>query len=235
MQDAYSLRCAPQVLGAARDALAHAERVAAAELEAGDRQPDGAARRARRVVRQLPRRAARLRLRLPRDRRRRGRRDRRAPHRPPARRHALAGPAAVPRRRPGRQLGADDRPLHAGGDGRREPPPRRAGERRLAADERDAGGPRLDGLGRGAQAARGSLDNLGRILAVELTCAAHGLDLRAPLQPGPGAAAARCAALRSAVAGPGRPLAGARARRRRGAGRRARSSPPSRAWIGGSR
>ena len=48
---------------------------------------------------------------------------------------------------------ADDRPLHAGGDRRREPPPRRPGERRFASDQRDAGGPRLDGMGRGAQAA----------------------------------------------------------------------------------
>ena len=32
VQDAYSLRCAPQVNGAARDTVAHAERVAAAEL-----------------------------------------------------------------------------------------------------------------------------------------------------------------------------------------------------------
>ncbi len=32
VQDAYSLRCAPQVLGAARDTLEHAERVAANEL-----------------------------------------------------------------------------------------------------------------------------------------------------------------------------------------------------------
>ena len=32
VQDAYSLRCAPQVNGAARDTLAHAERVAAGEL-----------------------------------------------------------------------------------------------------------------------------------------------------------------------------------------------------------
>ena len=32
VQDAYSLRCAPQVTGAARDALGHAERTAAAEL-----------------------------------------------------------------------------------------------------------------------------------------------------------------------------------------------------------
>ena len=61
VQDAYSLRCAPQVNGAARDALAHAERVAARRARLGDRQPDGAARRPRRVVRQLPRRAARLR------------------------------------------------------------------------------------------------------------------------------------------------------------------------------
>ena len=33
VQDAYSLRCAPQVHGAARDTLAHADRVAAVELE----------------------------------------------------------------------------------------------------------------------------------------------------------------------------------------------------------
>ena len=33
VQDAYSLRCAPQVLGAARDTVSHARRVAAAELE----------------------------------------------------------------------------------------------------------------------------------------------------------------------------------------------------------
>ena len=44
--------------------------------------------------------------------------------------------------------------------------------------------------------------NLGRILAVELTCAARALDLRTPLQPGPGTAAA-LAAVRSVVPGPG--------------------------------
>ena len=41
-----------------------------------------------------------------------------------------------------------------------------------------------------ARKLRTALGNLARILAVELTCAAHGLDLRAPLQPGPGGAAA---------------------------------------------
>ena len=44
--------------------------------------------------------------------------------------------------------------------------------------------------------------NLGRILAVELVCAARGLDLRAPLQPAAGTTAAR-AGLRTAVPGPG--------------------------------
>ena len=44
--------------------------------------------------------------------------------------------------------------------------------------------------------------NLARILAVELVCAARGIDLREPLTPAPGTAAAlRC--VRSAVHGPG--------------------------------
>ena len=155
VQDAYSLRCAPQVIGAARDALGHAERMAAAELRGGDRQPDGAARRPGRVVRQLPRSAARPRLRPACRRGRAGRRDRRTPNRPPARRRALARTPAVPGRRPRRRLRPDDRPLHPGRDGGREPPPCRPRRGRLAADQRDAGGPRLDGLGRGAQAAIG--------------------------------------------------------------------------------
>jgi len=44
--------------------------------------------------------------------------------------------------------------------------------------------------------------NLRRILAVELTCAARALDLRAPLRPGPGTAAA-LAAVRAAIPGAG--------------------------------
>jgi histidine ammonia-lyase len=44
--------------------------------------------------------------------------------------------------------------------------------------------------------------NVGRILAVELTCAARALDLRAPLEPGPGTDAAR-AAVRAVVPGAG--------------------------------
>jgi histidine ammonia-lyase len=49
---------------------------------------------------------------------------------------------------------------------------------------------------------RRAVDNLRRILAVELACAARGLDLRAPLRPSP-AAAAVLDALRARVDGVG--------------------------------
>jgi histidine ammonia-lyase len=54
----------------------------------------------------------------------------------------------------------------------------------------------------GARKLRTVVANLGRILAVELTCAARALDLRAPLEPAAGTAAA-LAAVRAAVPGPG--------------------------------
>ena len=53
-----------------------------------------------------------------------------------------------------------------------------------------------------ARKLRTALANLARILAVEATCAAHGLDLRAPLVPGPATGAA-LAALRERLGGPG--------------------------------
>jgi len=53
-----------------------------------------------------------------------------------------------------------------------------------------------------ARKLRASLVNLTRIIAVELACAARALDLRRPLAPGPGTAAARNA-IRAALAGPG--------------------------------
>ena len=45
VQDAYSLRCTPQVHGAARDAAANADRHGRHRAALGDRQPDRAARR----------------------------------------------------------------------------------------------------------------------------------------------------------------------------------------------
>jgi histidine ammonia-lyase len=53
-----------------------------------------------------------------------------------------------------------------------------------------------------ARKLRAALANLRRILAVELVCAARALDLRAPLKPGPGTAAALFA-VRERIAGPG--------------------------------
>jgi histidine ammonia-lyase len=53
-----------------------------------------------------------------------------------------------------------------------------------------------------ARKLRAAVDNLGRILAIELVCAARALDLRAPLRPGPGTAAA-LHVLRDHVPGPG--------------------------------
>jgi histidine ammonia-lyase len=53
-----------------------------------------------------------------------------------------------------------------------------------------------------ARKLRTAVANLGRILAVELVCAARGQDLRVPLQPGPGTGAA-LAAVRERIPGPG--------------------------------
>jgi histidine ammonia-lyase len=53
-----------------------------------------------------------------------------------------------------------------------------------------------------ARKLRRSVDNLRRILAVEIVCAGHGLDHRSPLTPGPGTGAA-LGALRTVVAPPG--------------------------------
>ena len=96
VQDAYSMRCAPQVAGAARDTLEFADAIAGRELlSIVDNPvvlPDG------RVESTGNFHGAPLgiRRRLPRHRRRRGGRDRRTPGGPAARRVPLPRPAAVP-------------------------------------------------------------------------------------------------------------------------------------------
>jgi histidine ammonia-lyase len=54
-----------------------------------------------------------------------------------------------------------------------------------------------------ARKLRTAVDNLRRILAVELVAAARALDLRAPLQPAAGTGAAVKALREAGVAGPG--------------------------------
>ena len=225
VQDAYSLRCAPQVTGAARDVLAHAERRRRRRAAQRDRQPDGAARRARRVVRQLPRRAAGVRVRRAGDRDRRGRRDRRAAHRPAARRVALV--SGLP------PFLAPDAGVNSGlmiaqytqaamvAENRRLAAPASVGSLPTSAMQED----HVSMGWAAARKLRTVVDNLARILAVELVCAARGIELRdaAAAGAGHGRRAGRRArgGDRRRRAGP---LARARARRRRAARARRRAA-----------
>jgi histidine ammonia-lyase len=201
VQDAYSVRCAPQVNGAARDTWEHADRVARAELEAAIDNP---------VV-------------LPDGRVESCGNFHGAPLASVCDFLAVAGAqvGAIAERRTDRLLD------HARSHGLPPFLSEEAGvnsglmlaqytqaamvaeNRRLAApasvDSLPTSAMQEDHVSMGWGAARklrGVVANLGRILAVELTCAARGIDLRAPLEPAPGTAAA-LAALRRAVPGPG--------------------------------
>ena len=175
------------------------------------------------------------RLRLPRHRGRRGRRDRRAADRPAARRDPLARAA---RRswptNPGVNSGADDRPVHAGRDGGREPPSgraRRASTRCRRArcrrtTSRWAGARRASCAPWSANLAPDPRRRARRARRAGSTCARR-------CAPAPDTAAA-LAAVRAVIPGPGAgSLPAPRARRRRGARRlRRRSSRRCRAEIG---
>ena len=201
VQDAYSLRCAPQVTGAARDTLAHAEQVALAELASAIDNPmvlpDG------RVESCGNFHGAPLGFVL----------DFLAV--------AVAEVGGIAERRTDRLL--DTARSHGLPPFLTEQAGVNSGfmiaqytqaslvseNRRLAAPASTGSLPtsamQEDHVSMGWSAARKlrlALRNLARILAVELTCAAHGLDLRAPLQPGAGSAAA-LAAVRERIAGPG--------------------------------
>jgi histidine ammonia-lyase len=201
VQDAYSLRCAPQVNGAARDTWTHADGVAAAELRSAIDNPvvlpDG------RVESCGNFHGAPLALAC----------DFLA--------IAAAEVGAIAERRtdrlldPGRSYGlppflAEDAGVNSGlmlahytqaamvAENRRLCVP-------AGADSLPTSAMQEDHVSMGWAAARKLrtvVSNVGRILAVELACAARALDLRAPLEPGPGTAAAR-AIVRGAIPGPG--------------------------------
>jgi histidine ammonia-lyase len=201
VQDAYSLRCTPQVNGAARDALAHAEAAASAELVSAIDNPmvlpdgrvescgnfhgaplgfacDFLAIAVAEVGAIAERRTDRL--------------------LDAARSHGLP-PFLTPE--PGVNSGlmiAQYTQAAMVAENRRLASPASVGSLPTSAMQEDH-------VSMGWSAARKlriAVRNLGRILAVELACAAHGLDLRSPLEPGPGGAAA-LTAVRSRVAGPG--------------------------------
>ncbi len=201
VQDAYSLRCAPQVTGAARDTLDHAARVADAELRSAIDNPmvlpDGRVESCGNF------------------------------HGAPVAYAcdflaiAVADVGAIAERRTDRLLDAtrshglppflaQDAGLDSGmmlahyaqaaivAENRRQAVP-------ASVDTIPTSAMQEDHVSMGWGAARKlrvAVDGLRRVLAVELVCAARGLDLRAPLRPGPATAAA-LACVRSRVAGPG--------------------------------
>jgi histidine ammonia-lyase len=201
VQDAYSLRCAPQVTGAARDTLEHAERVAGAELVSAIDNPmvlpDGRVESCGNF------------------------------HGAPVGfacdflAIAAAEVGAIAERRTDRLLDAgrsqglppfltSDAGVNSGLMIAQYTQAAMVAEnRRLAApasvDSLPTSAMQEDHVSMGWGAARklrASVANLRRILAVEVVCAARGLDLRAPLLPGAGTGAA-LAALRARVEGPG--------------------------------
>ncbi|HEU5160549.1 MAG TPA: histidine ammonia-lyase [Streptosporangiaceae bacterium] len=201
VQDAYSLRCSPQVAGAARDTLAHAELVAARELAAAVDNPvvlpDG------RVESNGNFHGAPIAyvldfLAIP-----------------------IADLASMSERRTDRMLDvgrshglpaflADDPGVDSGYMIAQYTQAALVSElKRLAVpasvDSIPSSAMQEDHVSMGWSAARKlrrALDGLTQVLAVELLTAARALDLRAPLRPGP-ATAAVVAALRTRVPAPG--------------------------------
>ena len=202
MQDAYSLRCAPQVLGAARDTLDHAERVAAGELAAAIDNPmmlpdgrvescgnfhgaplafacDFLAIAAAEVGAIAERRTDRL--------------------LDPSRSEGLPPFLAAD---PGVDSGlmiAQYTQAALVAENRRQAAPASVGSLPTSAMQEDHVSM---GWG-GARRLRTVVRNLARILAIEAVTAARAIELRAPLEPGRGTAAALAALRAAGVAGPG--------------------------------
>jgi histidine ammonia-lyase len=202
VQDAYSLRCTPQVHGAARDTIAHARRVADIELVSAidnpSVMPDGRVESCGHF------------------------------HGAPVGfacdflAIATAEMGAIAERRTDRML--DKNRSHGLPPFLAEDPGVNSGmmiahytqaamvaeNRRLAApasvDSLPTSAMQEDHVSMGWGAARKlrqSVANLGRILAAEVVCAARGVDLRLPLQPSPPVAAALAAVRAAGIDGPG--------------------------------
>jgi histidine ammonia-lyase len=202
VQDAYSLRCAPQVNGAARDALAYADRVAADELRSAIDNPmvlpDGQIESCGNFH------GAPLALAC----------DLLA--------MAVADTGSIAERRTDRLLDAHRSeglpPFLAEDPGvdsglmitQYTQAAMVAENRRLAApagvDSLPTSAMQEDHVSMGWSAARklrATLRNLTRILTVEAVCSARGLELRAPLAPAAGTGAALAAIRATGVPGPG--------------------------------
>ena len=220
VQDAYSLRCAPQVHGAARDTLAHADLVAARELASAVDNPvvlastAGSSPTATSTAHRSATCSTSWRSPPPTSPRSASDAPTGCSTRPATtgcRRSSPTTPASTPGYMIAQYTQAGDR---LGAEAARG-----AGHRRLHPVQRDAGGPRLDGLV-GGRKLRRAVDGLTRVLAIEVLTAARALDLRAPLSPRPGHRRRRRAAARGRGRGPRpRPLPLPRDRGRRRPGR----------------
>lgn len=212
VQDAYSMRCAPQVAGAARDTLAHARVVAGYELRAAVDNPV--------VIVTSPG--------SPDDAGGGGRVESNGNFHGAPIAYVLdflaiptADVASMSERRTDRMLDAnrsrglppflaDDPGVDSGHMIAQYTQAAIVSElKRLAVpasvDSIPSSAMQEDHVSMGWSAARKlrrAVDGLGRVLAIELLTAARALDLRAPLAPGP-ATGAVVAALRETVAGPG--------------------------------
>ncbi|HVF78979.1 MAG TPA: histidine ammonia-lyase [Solirubrobacteraceae bacterium] len=202
VQDAYSLRCAPQVAGAARDVLVHADTVARAELASAIDNPmvlpDG------RIESCGNFHGAPLAFACD------------------ALAIAIAEVGAIAERRTDRLLDssrssglppflAPDAGVNSGlmlaqytqaamvAENRRLAAPASVGSLPTSAMQED----HVSMGWAAARKLRTVVANLARILAVELVCAARGIELRAPLQPAAGTAAALAALRAAGVPGAG--------------------------------
>jgi hypothetical protein len=163
VQDAYALRCMPQVHGAARNAFAYIRSVLETEANSATDNPlifpdeEGGAGRERR---QLPRPAGGAGARPARHRPDRPRLDLGAAHGAAGEPRPL-GPPRLPHPRPRRELRDDARPDHRRGAGQRVEGALPPGQRGLHPDRREQGGPRLHGTS-AARKARQVLRNARR-------------------------------------------------------------------------
>jgi histidine ammonia-lyase len=183
VQDPYSLRCQPQVMGACLDLIAQCARTLLRRSQRRHRQSaDLHERRGRgrdSVGRQFPRRAGRVRGRHTGAGDRRDRRAVGAPHRLADRRHAV-GPAAVPGPPAGRQFRLHDRHVTAAA---------LASENKSLAhpasvDSLPTSANQEDHVSMATFAARrlhAMAHNTAVIVGIELLAAAQGIDFHRPL------------------------------------------------------
>ena len=215
MQDAYSLRCAPQVHGASRDLLDYVHSTVAIELNAATDNPLVLVAEEQ-VVSNGNFHGQPLAFALD------------------ALAMAVAEFASISERRVERLVNpslSDGLPPFLTAEGglnsgfmipqyvaaalvSREQGALPSGERRLDPDERGTGGSCVDGQRSRAEGA-GVLANAERALAIELLAGAQAVEFLAPLEPGAGAAATRAVRAHALGAAGRRPSAGGRHRARR--------------------